>query len=345
MRAHGLDHRVAALLERLLGALHPRLEVAGLAVGGEPGLGDHAGRDVGVLGVLGDRGGQRLGRDDVADAEPRGDRLRERRHRHHALAAVELEERRRRLARPAQEAVRIVLDDHEVVLLGELEDALAPLERHRGAARVLEVRDHVEEGRGRALELGGQRVGVDAVAVDRDADDVGARAPEDQDAAVVGRRLDEHAPRGGAREQHVGHEREHLERAVGADDALLRRAVARADPAAQPGMPAGVVRERDGRLRLHRLRERAAHVVDGEHVGARDATRERDRIGHAVSVRASGPARARQPPSICRRASNASGAGAGPARIAPRASTTRPITRVRTCCGLIAIASASRDSA
>ena len=108
-----------------------------------------------------------------------------------------------RLARPAQQAVGIVLDDDDVVLLGQLEHAPAPLERHRRAARVLEVRDHVEE-RGRlALELGGERVRVDAVTVDRHADDLGARALQDQDAAVVGRRLDEHALGRGAGEQHV----------------------------------------------------------------------------------------------------------------------------------------------
>ena len=240
------------------------------------------------------------GRDDVADAQPGSDRLRERRERHHALAAVELVQRRRRGARPAQETVGIVLDDHDVVLLGELEDALAALERHRGAARVLEVRDHVEEGGRLALELGRQRIGVDAVAVDRNADDVRARALEDQDAAIVGGRLDQHALRRRAREQHVGDERERLERAVGADDALRRGAVARADPAAQTGMPARGVRERHRRLPLHRRRERAAHVVDGEHVGARHATRERDRIGHVPSVSRTGGV-SRHPPGAARR--------------------------------------------
>ena len=65
----------------------------------------------------------------------------------HAPALVELAERRIRLARPAQEAVGVVLDDQDVVLGGQLQHAPAALERHRRAARVLEVRDHVEERR------------------------------------------------------------------------------------------------------------------------------------------------------------------------------------------------------
>ena len=189
-----------------------------------------------------------------------------------------------RVPRPAQQPVGVVLDDDDLVLLGQLEHAPAPLERHRRAARVLEVRDHVEEGDRLALELGRERVGVDAVAVDRHADHLGARPLQDQDAAIVGRRLDEDARRRGAGQKHVGHERERLERAVGAHDALARHAVACADPAAQALVPAGGVRERDHRLLFHRRRERGAHVIDGEHVGARHATGERDRIGHACSV-------------------------------------------------------------
>ena len=200
-----------------------------------------------------------------------------------------------RLARPAQEPVGIVLDDHHVMTGGQLQHAPAPLERHRRATRVLEVRDHVQERRCLALELGRERIGVDAVAVDRDADDLGARALQDQDAAVVGRGLDEHPPGRGAGEQDAGHERERLERAVGADDALGRHAVALADPAAQPGMAARGVGERDRRLPLHGVGERAPEVVDGQHVGARDATRERNRIGHGRQPRPGRRATRRRP--------------------------------------------------
>ncbi len=326
MRAHRLHHRAAARLQLDPGALHAGLEVAGPAVRREPGLGDHAGRDVGVLRVRADRRGELLGAGDVADPQARGHRLRERRHGQHAAVPVELEERRMRIPGPAQQTVGIVLDHDDVVLGGELQHAPAPLERHRGAARVLEVRDHVDERRRLALQFGGQRVGVDPVGVDRDADHLGSGALQDQDAAVVRRRLHEHAARRGARQQHAGDEGERLERAIGADDLRAGHAMALADPLAQSGVPAGVIRERDCGLPFHRIRERAPEVVDGQHVGARDAARERDRIGHAGSLRGSVRASVRrrahvlrtpggawgvQAPSTWRRAATEASPGAG----------------------------------
>ena len=86
-------------------------------------------------------------------------------------------------------------------------------------------------------------------------------------------------------------------------------------------MPARGVRERDRRLPLHRVREGAPEVVDGQHVGARDATRERDRIGHGRSARP-GPA-ASAAVDLAPRVAARPRAGAAATRMAPRASTTQ----------------------
>ena len=208
--------------------------------------------------------------------------------------------------------------------------ARAALERHRRAARVLEVRDDVEERRRAALQLGRERIRVDAVAVDGDADDVGARALQDQDAAVVGRGLDEHAavaPRASSTPAtNAKASSEPLAQTTRSAGAPWRAPI----QARRPLWPPGRVRERDHRLPLHRARERGAHVVDGQHVGARNATRERNRIGHARQPRGAARAVSRwrpparlerrppagaQPPPTWRRASNDASPGAAAAWI------------------------------
>src|SRR5204863_2290484 len=87
-----------------------------------------------------------LGEDEPADAQAGRDRLREGRAVGDA-ALRELEQRRRRLALEANQAVGVVLEDEKVVLGCELDDATPALGRERPTARILERRDRVEERR------------------------------------------------------------------------------------------------------------------------------------------------------------------------------------------------------
>ena len=71
----------------------------------------------------------------------------------------------------AQTAVGVVLDDHEVVLVGKLDEALAALARHGDAAGVLEVGDGVEHlqalvALADALELLFQQIHAHALVVE-----------------------------------------------------------------------------------------------------------------------------------------------------------------------------------
>ena len=86
-----------------------------------------------------------------------------------SVAALQLEERRRRLALVADEPVRVVLEHGHSVRRRELDDAPAPLGRERAAARVLEGRDRVEEARLARGELALERVRVETFVVHRDA--------------------------------------------------------------------------------------------------------------------------------------------------------------------------------
>ena len=130
--------------------------------------------------------------------------------------------RRRRLALEPDEAVRVVLEHEQVVLVRELDDLAAALAGERAAARVLEGRDRVDEGRRRVRA---QRL-LECV------EDRGPRRPsptahdrrrrlaQDLQRPVVGRRLDEdRLPRPKcSREEH-----EALQRAVRQHDARRAR--------------------------------------------------------------------------------------------------------------------------
>ena len=215
-----------------------------------------------------------LGRDRVADAQPRSHGLREGRHRDHAIG-VERVDRRQRVAAEAQEAVRVVLDDREAEAMRELDEALAPGQRQRRAARVLERRDHVQERRRtRPPEIVLERIDIEPVLVHRHADRLGAGAAQQDQRAVVGRRLDEDALGARALDQQLRQEQERLQAAVRRDDPLGRHAVTGADPRAQPRMPtAAEVGERQGGLAGERLVGSRAEVVDREEVGAGNAAR------------------------------------------------------------------------
>ena len=101
-----------------------------------------------------------------------------------------------RLAVVADAAVGVVLENRQVVLGGDLDEPAAALDADRAAGRILEGRDRVEERHRAALaELGFERVEVEALVVHRERHDLGAVAREDLQRPVVGRPLDEHAPR------------------------------------------------------------------------------------------------------------------------------------------------------
>ena len=157
-------------------------------------LGQGRGAEVGRLLAEHDLLHHRRRRDRPAEADPGGEDLREGADVEDEVAAVELIERRQRLAAEAQQAVGVVLDDQHLPRAGELDQAPPPRQRHRHPGRVLEGRDRVDE-------FGPPPVGVELgehgfelldphpVLVALDLDDVGLVAAEDRHRARVGRRL------------------------------------------------------------------------------------------------------------------------------------------------------------
>ena len=129
-----------------------------------------------------------------------------------------------RLALEAKPAVRVVLQHEHVVLVADLQQGPPLLGRQRGAGRVLEVGDRVEQPRhpaGRARRA--QRLHVHAVVLHRQRQDVHAVQAQLQQRAVVGGRLDGHQVAG--LEQRLEQEHEPLERSVRHQHLVGRRAV------------------------------------------------------------------------------------------------------------------------
>ena len=228
------------------------------------------------------RADQVRGADEVAHADAGADRLRERGGVDDGLGPAERQHRGERLALEAQLHVRVVLEDGEAVLAGQLEQPLALLERERAAGRVLEVGDDVRELRAGALaERHLERGHVDAVRLQWDRQDLGAELAERKQRAVVGRRLDHHHV---ARlDQRLEQERVRLHRAVGGHEAIRLDAVLRGDPLEQVRIAGrGAVRERARGVALEGALRRGAQVVHGDDVERRGAARERDvgQLGH-----------------------------------------------------------------
>ena len=92
----------------------------------------------------------------------------------------------------AQGAVRIVLDDHEAVPLGQFGQVAAPIQGERAARRVLEVRDDVADACRSRGQLLLQQVRAQAVPVRGHGHDPGVAPPQRLQRADVGRRLDDH---------------------------------------------------------------------------------------------------------------------------------------------------------
>ena len=156
-------------------------------------LGDHAGRDVEVGGLLGDRVDQRGRADQVTHADAGTHRLGEAGGVHDRVLRVEGEHRGQRVTAEADVYVRVVLEDREAVLRGQGEQRVALLQRQRDTGRVLVVRDDVGElGAQARLEQAAQLVDVDAVRLDRDLVHLGAEVLQTQQGAVVGGLLHDH---------------------------------------------------------------------------------------------------------------------------------------------------------
>ena len=211
-------------------------------------------------------------------------------------------------------------------MLGRELDQAPPLGlRERAPGRVVEVGDHVHEPHRAPLELALQRLDVDPVRLQRDADDLGARAPEQQQGAVVGGLLDDH-PVAGADEV-AEDQRRRLHRAVGDHHPIGLDAVQLGrDPLAQARVPAtGAVGERALPVGLQRAVGRGPDRGGGQDVGARGAAGEGDQVGghrREPSV-AAGPVGRRSP--NCRRSSPGAGRGLqrfGPAQPSARIAST-----------------------
>ena len=226
---------------------------------------------------------ERSREDEVADTQSRSDCLRERGRVGDELSPLELEQRRRRGALVADEAIGIILQYGQVVLARKLDEAVPPLGAERSPTRVLEGWDRVEERRlvsagERLLERGRfQAVGGQGVRGDLDA--VGG---QDLQRAVVGRRFDEHPPRA----KPLSEEHHALQRAVGDQHASGIDTVALADPLAQRLVAADRPVRQDGRAvtldgRACTVRE----LLDGDALVRRVASGEGDRL-HLAEFRA-----------------------------------------------------------
>ena len=181
-----------------------------------------------------------------------------------------------------EEAVGVVLEHQDIVAASRLEDRLAALLGERGASRVLVRRDQVGEVRA-LCELGIERLRVDAVGVERDGHDLDAEPLEQQQRAVVGRVLDEHACTatlvGGTPRDHLGEQREALERAGGDDDPGGFDAMALGEPGAQwlPAAPGAVAEHLHG-IVLEGAGGGGAQLVDGQHLGCGYPAGEGDQV-------------------------------------------------------------------
>ena len=106
-------------------------------------------------------------------------------------SGVKLRTGGRAVAAEAQRAVRVVLDDHEPVAVGQRGEVAAAIEGQRAARRVLEVGDDVAEA---GPQAGGQarlqQIGPQAVPVGRDRHEVGSVPRQRLQGADVGRSLD-----------------------------------------------------------------------------------------------------------------------------------------------------------
>ena len=231
-----------------------------------------------------DRRDQIVRHEDISDAESRGDRLGERRGVDDSITFEELEQRGKRLSVEPDESVGIVLHDEQVVRASELGEAQAAGERERRPRRVLKGRDRVEERRSRTgAEARLERPEVEALLVDRHADDFRAEVGEQAERAIVRGRLHEHAaPVPG--EQVRGDEGQPLQRAVAEDHATGVELVPLGNAGPERRVPARpAVREHGRRRPLQDGPGARRDLLQGQELRIGDASGQRDRL-HAPRV-------------------------------------------------------------
>jgi hypothetical protein len=244
-------------------------------------LGDHVRRDVRVRGAGGDRLDQVGRADEVAHADAGTHRLGERRRVDDVPPpGVQVEHRRQRLAREADRDVRVVLEQHEPVAGGELQQRVALLERQGVPGRVLEVRDDVgQDGAQPAGQEPAELLDVDAVGLQATHPHVGAAGAQPEQRAVVGRLLDHDGV--ALADQVVEEERVGLHGPVRDEDVVLGHAVALGDPAAQRHVAdRGAVARGAAGVGVEGGRGGGLEAVDVDDVQGGRPAGERDRVGH-----------------------------------------------------------------
>ncbi len=192
---------------------------------------------------------------------------------------VDREHRLQGLALEGQLPVGVVLEDPEVMLGGELDQAHALLGGEGASGRVVEVGDHVGQLH-RSLGEGGLEGGdLESVLLERHRDQLDAEPLQHQQRAVVGRLLDDHAVTGA--EQVLEEHRPRLQRAVGDHHlAVVEAAVPLRDPVAEPGVAdSRPVGERLLPVLGQRPSGRVAHRILGQDVGAGRPAGEGNRLG------------------------------------------------------------------
>ena len=266
--AQSSDQGVATVAQRALDEVDVGVELAGATELQHDGLGQHVGRDVGLVGALGQLRDLRRRPGQVADPDPGADRLREGGGVDDPVGRVDREHRLHRLALEGKLAVGIVLEDPEAVLGGELDQSRALRRRERAAGGVVEVGDDVGELDRTVVQRRLEGADVEPVGLQRHRHQLDSEPLQHQQRAVVGRLLD-HDPVTGL-EQVLEQHPARLQRPVG-DHHLpgVEIAVPLGDPLAEAGMPdPRPVGERLFPILSERNRGSVPHRVPRQDVGA-----------------------------------------------------------------------------
>ena len=222
--------------------------------------------------LLGDHGGvdDPLRALDPPDPEAGGERLGNGAEAQHPIAGDVGD----RIAVVAQLAVGIVLDDQEIVLVGERGEPLTSRPREHDARRIVVVGDDIDElGPQSGLESFGELVDIETVGVDGHPDQIGLGGAEHLASTDIAGVADDDGIAGV--EQDAADE---VERLLGPGGDEHRVGAAGRDELPQPQLTLGqavleaiTAREHDGR----RLGDRG----HGEPLGCRQPTRERQYVG------------------------------------------------------------------
>jgi hypothetical protein len=156
-------------------------------------------------------------REHPADAQARGEGLAERAEVEDVVLPAARPDRRHRRRVEAEQAVRVVLEDHQPGRLADREDLVAAVLGEARAGRVVEVRHGVEElaplaRRAHRGDRLAQRLGHEPVLVHRDVHDLGLVGREGAERPDVRRRLGDHDVTGVDE-----HARDEVERLLAAD--------------------------------------------------------------------------------------------------------------------------------